>query len=169
VPTVRSNAVLAVERTLAYSSTVAYLRSPDMSLRASARPYSKQAVQFYVRTHIPCVRTHIPCVATHLQSLLHICVAAIDRRSCARAHLSCCSSRPEAVYVFCFLFLFFYLIFSFYLLCLCLFIYLLFLVFVSIINCFNMLISLLINYLFSLFMLVFVYFIFVVIVSCGIF
>ena len=92
-PTVRSNAVLAVERTCAYSSTVAYLRSPDMPLRASARHCSKQAMQF--------------CVRTHLQSLLHICVATIDRHSCARAHLSCCSNRPEAVYVFCFLFVLF--------------------------------------------------------------
>jgi hypothetical protein len=101
-PTVRSNAVLTVKNTSAYSRTHAYLRSPDTPLRASARPCSKQAVQC--------------CVRTHLQSLLNIRVAMIDRRSYARAHLSCCSSRPEAVYVFCFFaFFLFYLIFSLYL------------------------------------------------------
>jgi hypothetical protein len=103
----------------------ACLRSPDTPLRASARPCFKPSSAVYVRTHIHCVRTH-------LQILLYIYVAAVDRRSCARAHLSCCSSRPEAgmCSIFFVFFLFYLIIYLFiYLFCPCLFIFLLFLVF----------------------------------------
>jgi hypothetical protein len=85
---VRSNTVLAVKRTSAFSSIVVYLRSPDMPLRASVRPCSnKQCSATFGCTSLAFERT---C------RVYYIYVAAIDHRSCAQAHLSCCSSRPEA-------------------------------------------------------------------------
>jgi hypothetical protein len=96
-----------------------------MPLRASARPCSKQAMQFRIQTHIPCVRTH-------LQSLLHIAwlrsivVLALERTSATAA----ADPTQCMCYVFCFFIVVLFLVFI-YLFCVCLFIFLLFLVFVS--------------------------------------
>jgi hypothetical protein len=118
--TVRSNAGHLRSNALGhFPAQSACLRSPDTPLRASARPCFKPSSAVYVRTHIHCVRTY-------LQILLYIYVAAVDRRSCARAHLSCCSSRPEVG--MCSIFLFFLILFNYlfvYLFILPLFIYLL--------------------------------------------
>jgi hypothetical protein len=88
-PTVRSNAVSAVERTAAYSRTFAQLRTPVTPLRASTAP-DGDAVRL-------CVRTQMYHVRTHLQNchilLLHerTCCPALERTSAS------CINIPEAV------------------------------------------------------------------------
>jgi hypothetical protein len=122
--TVRSNADSAVERTWAFSSTGAYLRSPGTPLRASVRPCFKPSSAEYVRTHIHSFeRTCRGCYI--FEWLRLIIVPALERISAATA----ADQRQVCVLFLLFLILFNYLFV--YLFILPVFIYLLFLVFVG--------------------------------------
>jgi hypothetical protein len=63
---VRSNAVLAVERTAANPRTFTPACELITRLRASTGPSDKDAVQCCVRTHPSCERTHLHKTATFL-------------------------------------------------------------------------------------------------------
>jgi hypothetical protein len=82
--TVRSNAVLAVERTSTFSSTVTYLRSPDTPLHASVRPCSnKQCSAMFERTSFAFERTCRLCyILTWLRLII---VPTLERTSAAAA------------------------------------------------------------------------------------
>jgi pilus assembly protein TadC len=101
---VRSNADSAVERTWAFSSTGAYLRSPGTPLRASARPCLNQAVQStFERTSIAFERTCRGCYI--FERLRLIIVPALERISAAAA----ADQRQVCVLFFYFFYLFVYL------------------------------------------------------------
>jgi hypothetical protein len=108
----------AVERTWAFSSTGAYLRSPGTPLRASARPCLNQAVQStFERTSIAFERTCRGCYI--FERLRLIIVPALERISAAAA----ADQRQVCVLFLLFIILFNYLFV--YLFILPLFIYLL--------------------------------------------
>jgi hypothetical protein len=97
-PTVRSNAVFAVERTcrLFQHHRVPALSLTRLCVRARASVPSTQCSVTFERASVAFERTAEPatfCASVRSNAL-----------TCARTHLSCCSSRPEAVYVICFLF-----------------------------------------------------------------
>jgi hypothetical protein len=94
--TVRSNAVLAVERTAANPRTFALACELITRLRASPGPSDKDAVQFCGRTHLSCGRTHLHKTATFLlrASSSRACVRARNPYKdavlfCGRTHLCC--------------------------------------------------------------------------------
>jgi hypothetical protein len=105
--TVRSNAIFAVERTAASSSTSALLRAstahacvraPRTCVRAPltcvrARTPDKDAVLF-------CGRTHLRCGRTHLRKNYHILAAVrTNVLPCARAHLCFLHQQTRRQYV----------------------------------------------------------------------
>jgi hypothetical protein len=104
---VRSNADLAIEHTAAYSRTIAYLR---LAWHASA---CERAPLFHERSAV--IRSNTPVLRSNALAKPATFCASVrtNALTCARAHLSCCSSRPEAVYVTFFLVFFVYLIISF--------------------------------------------------------
>jgi hypothetical protein len=131
--TVRSNAVLAVERTAANPRTFALACELITRLRASTGPSDKDAVQFCGRTQLSCGRTHLHKTATFLlrASSSRACVRARNPYKdavlfCGRTHLCCGRTHLRKTATFFFT----YLIFFIYLLFLPVF-YLLFLVFAS--------------------------------------
>jgi hypothetical protein len=131
--TVRSNAVLAVERTAANPRTFALACELITRLRASTGHSDKDAVQFCGRTHLSCGRTHLHKTATFLlrASSSRACMRARNPYKdavlfCGRTHLCCGRTHLRKN---CHIF-FTYLIFFIYLLFLPVF-YLLFLVFAS--------------------------------------
>jgi hypothetical protein len=116
--TVRSNAVLAVERTAANPRTFALACELITRLRASTGPSDKDAVQFCGRTHLSCGRTHLHKTATFLlrASSSRACVRARNPYKdavlfCGRTHLCCGRThlRKTATFFFFYLFDFLYL------------------------------------------------------------
>jgi hypothetical protein len=84
--TVRSNVVLAVERTAANPRTFALACELITRLRASTGTSDKDAVQFCGRTHLSCGRTHLHKTATffaacELIARLHASTEPLQRRS----------------------------------------------------------------------------------------
>jgi hypothetical protein len=128
---VRSNAVLAFERTCAYSSIVTYLCSPDTPLRASVRPCSnKQCSATFERTSLAFERTSLAFERTSLAFertcrvcyifawLRSIVVPALKRTSAAAAadpRQVCVlfSAFSYFIYLLCLCFIYFLVVFSF--------------------------------------------------------
>jgi hypothetical protein len=113
--TVRSNAVLAVERTAANPRTFAFACELITRLRASTGPSDKDAVQLCGRTHLSCGRTHLHKTATFLlrASSSRACVRARNPYKdavlfCGRTHLCCGRThlRKTATFFFFFFYLF---------------------------------------------------------------
>jgi hypothetical protein len=114
--TVRSNAVLAVERTAANPRTFALACELITRLRASPGPSDKDAVQLCGRTHLSYGRTHLHKTATFLlrASSSRACVRARNPYKdavlfCGRTHLCCGRTHLRKTATFFYLFDFLYL------------------------------------------------------------
>jgi hypothetical protein len=119
--TVRSNVVLAVERTAANPRTFALACELITRLRASTGTSDKDAVQFCGRTHLICGRTHLHKTATffaacELIARLRASTEPLQRRR-ALLRSNAPLLRSNALEKNCHIFFFFtYLIFFIYLL-----------------------------------------------------
>jgi hypothetical protein len=112
--TVRSNAILAVERTAASSSTFSHLCASTALLRASTARACVQAPRTCVRAPrtcmrartpdkdavLSCGRTHLRCGRTHLRKNCHILASVrTNVLPCARAHLCFLHQQTRRQYV----------------------------------------------------------------------